>query len=191
MLAMAAQLTATGGEWKLMYVGRSRGGMAFIDEVSALGPDRVEVVPSDERGRPDLDEIIGSLAAGTAVYCCGPDRLLAAVRERVANRPDLTLHTELFAGGGPSGGAAFHVELRRTGRVIEVPGDRTVLQAVRDVLPAVAAGCEQGICGACRTTVLAGEPDHRDELLSAAERAAGAMLICVSRARSERLVLDL
>jgi ferredoxin-NADP reductase len=166
MLAMAAQLTATGGEWKLMYVGRSRGGMAFIDEVSALGPDRVEVVPSDERGRPDLDEIIGSLAAGTAVYCCGPDRLLAAVRERVANRPDLTLHTEL-------------------------PGDRTVLQAVRDVLPAVAAGCEQGICGACRTTVLAGEPDHRDELLSAAERAAGAMLICVSRARSERLVLDL
>jgi ferredoxin-NADP reductase/DMSO/TMAO reductase YedYZ heme-binding membrane subunit len=191
MLAMAAQLTATGGDWKLVYVGRSRAGMAFIDEVSALGTDRVEVVPSDERGRPDLDEIIGSLAAGTAVYCCGPDRLLAAVRERVANRPDLTLHTELFAGGGPSGGAAFQVELRRTGRVIEVPGDRTVLQAVRDVLPAVSAGCEQGICGACRTTVLAGEPDHRDELLSAAERATGAMLICVSRARSERLVLDL
>jgi len=191
MLAMAARLATTGGEWKLVYAGRSRGGMAFIDEVSALGPDQVQVVPSDERGRPDLDEIIGSVAAGTAVYCCGPDRLLTAVRERVAHRPDLTLHTELFAGGGPTGGAAFRVELRRTGRIIDVPADRSVLQAVREVLPGVAAGCEQGICGACRTTVLAGEPDHRDELLSTAERAAGAMLICVSRAASERLVLDL
>jgi ferredoxin len=65
------------------------------------------------------------------------------------------------------------------------------LQATRDVLPAVPAGCEQGICGGCRTTVLAGEPDHRDGLLSSAGRAAGRMLICISRARSERLILDL
>jgi ferredoxin-NADP reductase/DMSO/TMAO reductase YedYZ heme-binding membrane subunit len=191
MLAMAARLVTTGEEWQLIYVGRNRARMAFIDEVSALGPDRVEVIPSEERGRPDLDKIIGSVAAGTAVYCCGPDQLLTGVRERVANRPDLTLHTELFAGGGPTGGAAFHVELRRAGRVIDVPGDRSVLQAVRDVLPTVASGCEQGICGACRTMVLAGEPDHRDELLSSAERAAGAMLICVSRAHSDRLILDL
>ena len=66
-----------------------------------------------------------------------------------------------------------------------------VAKAVREVLPAIPSGCEQGICGACRTVVLAGEPDHRDELLSSAERAAGAMLISVSRARSERLTLDL
>ncbi|HEY6424463.1 MAG TPA: 2Fe-2S iron-sulfur cluster binding domain-containing protein, partial [Pseudonocardiaceae bacterium] len=77
------------------------------------------------------------------------------------------------------------------GRIVDVPADRTVLHAVRDVLPAVSAGCEQGVCGSCRTTVLAGEPDHRDELLSSADRAAGAMLICVSRASSERLTLDL
>jgi vanillate O-demethylase ferredoxin subunit len=74
---------------------------------------------------------------------------------------------------------------------VDVPADRTVLQAIRDVAAAVPAGCEQGICGVCRTTVLAGEPDHRDELLSSADRAAGAMLICVSRARTEQLVLDL
>jgi ferredoxin-NADP reductase len=191
MRAMAAHLVTHGGEWKLVYTGRSRAGMALIDEVSALGPDRVEVFPGDERGRPDLAEIIGSADAGTAVYCCGPGRLLQAVREQVDCRPDLTLHTELFSGSGPTSGAAFHVELRRTGRIVDVPGDRTVLQAVREVLPAVAAGCEQGICGACRTTVLAGEPDHRDEFLSSAERAAGAMLICVSRAFSERLILDL
>jgi ferredoxin-NADP reductase/DMSO/TMAO reductase YedYZ heme-binding membrane subunit len=191
MLAMAAQLVTTGGEWKLVYTGRSRAGMAFIDEVSALGPDRVWVFAGDERGRPNLAEIIGSVSAGTAVYCCGPGRLLQAVREQVAARPDLTLHTELFSGSGPTSGAAFHVELRRTGRIVDVPGDRTILQVVREVLPALAAGCEQGICGACRTTVLAGEPDHRDEFLSSAERAAGMMLICVSRAFDERLILDL
>jgi ferredoxin-NADP reductase/DMSO/TMAO reductase YedYZ heme-binding membrane subunit len=191
ILAMAARIAAAGGEWKLVYAGRCRTGMVFIDEVRALGPDRVDVVPTDERGRPDLGRIIGAASPGTAVYCCGSDQLLHDVRELVAARPDLSLHSEHFTGTAASGGAAFCVELRRTGRIIDVPADRTVLQAVRDVLPTVLAGCEQGVCGACRTTVLAGEPDHRDELLSSADRAAGAMLICVSRARSERLILDL
>jgi ferredoxin-NADP reductase/DMSO/TMAO reductase YedYZ heme-binding membrane subunit len=191
MLAMAARVASAGGEWKLVYTGRRRVSMAFIDEVQALGSDRVDVVPGDERGRPDLNAIIKVASPDTTVYCCGPDRLLHAVRERVTARPDLSLHSERFTGAASSGGDAFHVELRRTGRIIAVPADRTVLQTIRDVLPTVPSGCEQGICGACRTMVLAGEPDHRDELLSSAERAAGAMLICVSRARSERLILDL
>ncbi|MGH3685685.1 MAG: 2Fe-2S iron-sulfur cluster-binding protein [Pseudonocardiaceae bacterium] len=190
VMAMAAQVASAGGEWNLIYTGARRASMAFLDEVCALGLDRVNVMPSDERGRPDLDAIISAASPGTAVYCCGPDRLLATVRERIATRPDLRLHSELFTGAA-AGGAAFRVELRRTGRVINVPTDRTVLQAIRDVVPTVSAGCEQGICGACRITVLAGEPDHRDTLLSSAERAAGAMLICVSRARSKQLALDL
>ncbi len=191
VLAMTARVAAAGGEWNLVYAGRRRTSMAFLDEVRALGPDRVDVVPGDERGRPDLDAIIGAAPPGTAVYCCGPDRLLHAVRERVTARPELSLHVERFTGTAASRGAAFQVELNRTGRVIDVPADRTVLHAVRDVLPSVAYGCEQGLCGGCRTTVLAGEPDHRDELLSNADRATGAMLICVSRARTERLILDL
>ena len=191
MLAMAARVAGVGGEWNLVYAGRRRASMAFLDEIHALGPDRIEIMPADERGRPDLDAIIGAAPAGAAVYCCGPDRMLHAVQERVAKRPDLSLHSEPFTGTAASGGAALYVELRRTGRIINVPADRTVLQAVRDVAPAVSTGCEQGVCGACRTSVLAGEPDHRDKLLSSAERAAGAMLICVSRARSDRLVLDL
>lgn len=196
MLAMVDQVAGAGREWKLVYTGRRRTSMAFLDEVHALGHDRIDVVAGDERDRLDLDALIGAAPPGTVVYCCCPDRLLRVVREQVAARPDLSLHSELFvgelvAGGGATGSAAFHVELHRTGLVIDVPGDRSVLQAVRDVLPAVPAGCEQGVCGACRTTVLAGEPDHRDELLSSAERAAGTMLICVSRARSGRLTLDL
>ncbi|MCA1694577.1 MAG: 2Fe-2S iron-sulfur cluster binding domain-containing protein, partial [Actinobacteria bacterium] len=191
LMAMVARVAAAGGEWKLVYAGRRRASMAFLEEIRALGPDRVEVMPADERGRPDLDAIIGTASTGTAVYCCGPDRMLDAVQERVATRPDLRLHSEPFAGTAAGGGAALYVELRRTGRIVNVPPDRTVLQAIRDVTPAVSTGCEQGVCGACRTAVLAGEPDHRDKLLSSAERAAGAMLICVSRARGERLILDL
>ncbi len=191
MMAMAVRVAAEGGEWNLVYAGRRRASMAFLDEIRALGPDRVDVMPADERGRPDLDAIIGATPPSAAVYCCGPDRMLHAVQERVAERPDLVLHSEPFTGTAAGGGAALYVELRRTGRIINVPSDRTVLQAVRDVAPAVSTGCEQGVCGACRTSVLAGEPDHRDKLLSSAERAAGAMLICVSRARSERLTLDL
>ena len=193
LLAMVNRVAATGGEWKLVYAGRRRASMAFLDEVRALGLDRVDIIAADERGRPDLDALIGAASPGTAVYCCGPDRMLRAVRELVATRPDLRLHSEPFTGTRPLTGtvAALFVELRRTGRVITVPADRTVLQAIRDVVPAVSSGCEQGVCGACRAMVLAGEPDHRDELLSSAERAAGAMLICVSRAHSERLTLDL
>ncbi|MGB7799227.1 MAG: iron-sulfur cluster-binding domain-containing protein, partial [Pseudonocardiaceae bacterium] len=188
---MAARVAAAGGEWNLVYAGRRRASMAFLDEIRALGPDRVDVMPADERGRPDLDAIIGAAPTDTAVYCCGPDRMLQAVHERVATRPDLRLHSEPFTGTAPGEGAPFYVELRRTGRIITVPANRTVLQAVRDVAPTVSTGCQQGVCGACRTAVLAGEPDHRDNLLSSAERAAGAMLICVSRAQSERLTLDL
>jgi ferredoxin-NADP reductase len=191
MMAMAARVAAAGSEWKLVYAGRRRTSMAFLDEISALDPDRVNVMPADERGRPDLDAIIGAASTGTAVYCCGPDRMLHAVQERVATSLDLRLHSEPFSGTPAGGGAALYVELRRTGRIINVPADRTVLQAIRDVAPAVSTGCEQGVCGACRAAVLAGEPDHRDKLLSSAERAAGTMLICVSRARSERLTLDL
>jgi ferredoxin-NADP reductase/DMSO/TMAO reductase YedYZ heme-binding membrane subunit len=191
ILPMAVRVAAAGGDWRLIYTGRSRRSMAFVAEVMALDADRVQIMPRDEGRRADLDALIAAAPAGTAVYCCGPDRLLRAVRQHVATRPDLSLHSERFTGEGASGGQAFSVELRRSGRVIEVPAGRTLLQAVRDVLPTVPAGCEQGVCGACRTLVLGGEPDHRDELLSDQERAAGAMLICVSRARSERLTLDL
>lgn len=192
MMAMATHTATTDADWKLIYTGRRRASMAFLDQLHALGAHHVELMPADERGRPDLEAIITAASPGTAVYCCGPDRLLRAVQTLVTARPDLTLHSERFTGTTPTGGAALHVELHRSGLTVEVPADCTILHAIRAVLPgSVPAGCEQGICGACRTMVLDGEPEHRDDFLSSADRAAGAMLICVSRARSERLTLDL
>ncbi|MEU3844235.1 PDR/VanB family oxidoreductase [Streptomyces sp. NPDC028635] len=184
ILPMLRALAAEDADWRLLYGGRSRASMPFLEELGKLGGDRVTVVAEDEAGLPDLDAWLGELPEDTAVYCCGPEGLMAAVQERVAH-----VRTERFTPRSASGGA-FEVELRRSGRVVTVSEDTTVLAAVRAELPDTAYSCEQGFCGTCQQRVLEGEVDHRDELLTDAERD-DSMLICVSRARGERLVLDM
>jgi ferredoxin-NADP reductase len=201
ILAMIADLPPEAA-WTLYYGGRSRRTMAFVDELTAIGGDRVHLVPEDEKGRLDLGRVLAGVGAETAIYCCGPAGLLRAVEERRnLLAPDAELYVERFtsageprmpaeAGGGDD--TEFVVELRRSQLVLTVPADRTLLSVIRDVLPEVAYSCEEGYCGTCETGVLAGIPDHRDELLSDEERAANTtMMTCVSRARSDRLVLDL
>ncbi|MET9828725.1 PDR/VanB family oxidoreductase [Streptomyces sp. NPDC006385] len=169
-----------GVEWRLLYCGRDRASMPFVAEVEKLGEDRVTVV----EGLPDLDGLLADVPGGAAVYCCGPEGLMASVEERFPG-----VHLERFAPRA-SGGGAFEVELRRSGRTLTVPEDSTVLAAVRAQLPDTAYSCEQGFCGTCQQRVLEGEVEHRDELLTDAERG-DSMLICVSRARGDRLVLDM
>lgn len=191
VLPMAEAVAGERAEWRFLYGGRTRASMAFIERVRTLGEERVQIAPQDECGLLDLRTAIGEQPPGTAVYCCGPPPLLSAVAEMVASRPDLQLHVERFTGAEATGGDRVRVELKRSNLSVEVAENETILGAVRRVLPSVAASCEQGICGSCRTLVVEGEPEHRDELLSDAERACGQMLICVSRAKGERLVLDL
>ncbi|MFJ9538206.1 PDR/VanB family oxidoreductase [Streptomyces sp. NPDC101225] len=172
--------------WRLLYGGRTRASMPFLEELAKLGGDRVTVVAEDEDGSPDLDGLLDGLPEGAAVYCCGPEGLLAAVAERVPS-----VRVERFGPRAPGdGNSAFEVELRRSGRTLAVAADSTVLAAVRAELPGTAYSCEQGFCGTCQQRVLEGEVEHRDELLTDAERA-DSMLICVSRARGGRLVLDM
>ncbi|MFJ6896300.1 PDR/VanB family oxidoreductase [Streptomyces hokutonensis] len=170
-----------GADWRLLYAGRTRESMPFLAEIEDLGADRVTVVA----GLPDLDGELADVPEGAVVYCCGPEGLMAAVAERF---PDVRL--ERFAPRASAKGEAFELELRRSGRTLTVPADSTVLAAVRAELPNTLYSCEQGFCGTCQQRVLEGEVEHRDELLTDAERA-DSMLICVSRARSVRLVLDL
>ncbi|MFB7213765.1 PDR/VanB family oxidoreductase [Streptomyces sp. NPDC056255] len=188
LLAMAHRLTASGKPWRMLYGGRSRTTMAFLGE---LPPDRVTVVPQDEAGHPDL---AGYLAAtpGATVYACGPGGLLDAVRELHPG----PVHTERFTAPDPArspdGDHAFDVRLARSGIDVHVPADTSVLDAVRAAGAETPSSCEAGICGTCETAVLDGFPDHRDTLLTPQEQEAGAtMLICVSRCRGARLVLDL
>ncbi|MFC9339055.1 PDR/VanB family oxidoreductase [Streptomyces sp. NPDC057020] len=181
------------GSWSLLYGGRSLPGMAYREELAAL--PGVTLVPQDTAGLPDLDGVLAGLPAGTAVYCCGPEGLLRAVEERWSG----PLHTERFGaapaavpGADPGTGDGFEVELRRSGRTVRVAPDRTLLDAVREVVPGVAYSCEEGFCGTCETKVLAGTPEHHDSVLGEDEKASGTtMMICVGRSRGGRLVLDL
>ncbi|MER7201676.1 oxidoreductase [Streptomyces sp. CB01635] len=191
ILAMAREAARRGAAWRMVYGGRSRASMAFVDELAALGGD-LTVVPQDEQGHIDLASTLAGLPDGTLVYCCGPEPLLAAIE---ALCPADRLRVERFAAPVVERSAddeGFEVECRTSGLTLTVGADTSILEAAEAAGLDVASSCRDGICGSCETRVLDGTPDHRDFLLSDAERAAGAsMMICVSRCASGRLALDL
>lgn len=182
ILPMVAAVARRGRPWRLAYGGRS---MAFRDEL-AQWADHVTLY---EDCPLDLDFPV---AQGTAVYCCGPTSLLDAVEERSAGWPPGTLHVERFTPLATDPGESFEVELASSGRVLTVPVGQSVLAMLRGAGLSVLSSCEEGTCGTCETGVLDGVPDHRDTVLTPAEREVGdIMMICVSRAKTTRLVLDL
>ncbi|GHH35348.1 ferredoxin-NADP reductase [Streptomyces umbrinus] len=193
ILPMLAEAEASGAEWTLLYGGRTRNSMAFVEELSPYG-DKVRIAPQDEAGLLDLAAELGTPQPGTLVYCCGPGPLLDAVEERCAQWPKGSLHVERFQPKVQETGAdtEFQVVLERSGRTLTVPADVSVLDTVRSAGVEVLFSCTEGTCGTCETDVLEGTPDHRDSVLTDEERETGeTMLICVSRCRGKRLVLDL
>ncbi|WP_329281548.1 PDR/VanB family oxidoreductase [Streptomyces sp. NBC_01451] len=195
ILPMVEAAEAAGADWRLLYGGRTRTSMAFLDRLARYG-DRVLVRPQDEYGLLDLTAHLGVPEEDTLVHACGPEPLLQAVQERCAAWPPGTLGVERFtpapAAGSDAPAEAFEVELARSGLTLTVPADRSVLETLEEAGIPVDFSCREGTCGTCETDVLDGRPDHRDSLLTEDERAAGdTMLICVSRSCGPRLVLDL
>ncbi len=197
MLPMIEWAVQAGADWRLLYGGRRRASMAFLDELAVHG-ERVDVCPEDERGLLDLAAVLDEPRDGTLVYCCGPEPLLAAVEARCARWPSGSLQIERFAARPQAGDAAagaeqaFELALQRSGITVMVPPDRSILDVCDEAGVSTLASCREGVCGTCEATVLEGVLDHRDSVLSDEEREAGElMMICVSRCRSERLVLDL
>ncbi|GAA2086607.1 PDR/VanB family oxidoreductase [Streptomyces albiaxialis] len=193
ILPMVRAAEAAGTPWRLLYGGRTRASMPFLDELAELdgGEGRVTVVPRDEAGHPDLAGALAAAPPDAAVHCCGPGPLMDAVTALPA--PGGGVHLERFTATAPRGEGPdrpFEAELRRSGATVTVPADSTALAAIRAAYPDTPYSCEQGFCGTCQTGVLEGEVEHRDELLTDAERDTS-MLLCVSRARGERVVLDL
>ncbi len=178
LLPMIRSVAARDRSWELFY--GSSGHFAFTTELS--GP--VRLLP----GLLDLDAVVAA-AAGAVIYACGPAGMLDALAARVT---DGSLHLERFSAPIAPAGDSFEVELARSGTVVTVGPDSSVLDAIRASGTDVPSSCEMGFCGTCETKVLAGAVDHRDDLLTEDERAAGGtMMICVSRAACPRLVLDL
>ncbi len=195
LLPMMAEASAAGADWTLLYGGRTRASMAFLDELGRYG-DRVTLVPQDELGILDLDTALGQPRDDTLVYCCGPEGLLTAVEQRCAAWPAGALHLERFAPkpAKPDEPAdqPFELVLARSGLTLTVPAGKSVFDVVQQAGISILGSCHEGICGTCEQVVLDGEVDHRDSILSEDERALNeTMMICVSRAYSERLTLDL
>ncbi len=200
IMPMIAAAEAAGAEWRLLYGGRTRSSMAFADDLQRYG-ERVTVCSRDARDganfRTSLDTTLSSARENTLVYCCGPEGLLSAVENACKHWPQGSLHIERFSAKTleePAEGAlpSFEVECQRSGLTLTVPRDKSVYQVCEEAGVDVLGSCMEGVCGTCECDVLEGEPDHRDSVLNDAEKARNdVMMICVSRARSERLVLDL
>lgn len=179
--------------WRLYYCTRARESTAFYEELSREYPGRVHF--HHDHGDPaqciDLWPLLGR-PSRAHIYCCGPRGLMEAVRDMTGHWSHSSIHFESFNEGGVARAEdrAFTVRLPRSGKTLEVPVGKTILEVVREAGVAVAYSCESGTCGTCRTRLLAGEADHRDWVLMP-EEAAREIMICVSRAKSAELVLDL
>lgn len=195
ILTMVGAAQARGADWQLLYGGRERASMAFVDELERHG-ERVTVWPQDEQGMLDLDSVLSEPQQDTLVYCCGPEGLLGAVEEACRPWPEGSLHIERFSAKAVEAPAdaldTFEVECQRSGVTVTVPADRSIYEVAEEAGIDVLGSCMEGVCGTCECDVIEGEPEHRDSVLSEAEKARGdTIMICVSRSRSERLVLDI
>jgi tetrachlorobenzoquinone reductase len=177
--------------WELHYSARRRLDAAFLAE---LGTQHVHLHIDEEHGGALLDiaTVVNQAPADAHLYCCGPAPMLDAFESAAGSRAPERVHVERFSAAKVAGGGAFFVELAKSGRRVFVGPDESIADALRAQGVEVQTSCEQGICGTCETRVLAGRPDHRDELLSEGEKAANdVMMICCSRSKDDVLVLDL
>lgn len=193
VISFATELSRRQASFQFHYTTRSAGVCAFREDVTGAFADNLSIW-HDDGSAIDLKALIQAAAPETNIYCCGPKGMIEAVRELAEARrfPKGQVHFELFATpDSHEGDKPFEVEIS-DGRVFSIPADKTIIEVLEDEGVDVMYDCQRGDCGICQTDVLDGTPDHRDVVLSEAERASGkVMQICVSRAKSARLVLDI
>lgn len=198
MYCMVRRLEALGRPWKLFYSARSRSRAAYLKEIQALeaeAPGRVHLHILDEAGGrlTDLNAIIGDVPPDAHLYCCGPGAMLQAFEQAASSRQPETVHVEYFSALQESAlGGGFNVVLARSQRTIQIQSGKSILEGLLSCGVEVSHACQEGVCGACQTTVLDGAPDHRDSFLTPREKSGGkTMMLCCSGSLSDTLVLDL
>ncbi len=195
MLSMAYALDAAGQSFELHYCGRSRDRLAFLEDLAQFG-DRVKLhlddVPSDQK--LDIEMVLGSVDAGTHVYCCGPNGFMDFVTASAARLgwPETSVHLERFGAEVNADGAPFTVVAERSGVTFEVVPGETIAGNLLAHGIDVPLSCQSGVCGTCVTSVTSGMPDHRDMVLTDQEKAANTKIaVCCSRSKTKRIVLDI
>lgn len=197
IIAMAHALEEAGKSFELHYCARSRAACAFLDELTN-GSFRERVHLHFDDGAPeqrlDLQTVVGASGLNTHLYVCGPsgfmDWVIGATGQ--LGLPPSHIHKEYFQAETDLRGAAFEVVAKKSGKTVKVDEGVTIVDALATVGVKVQVSCEQGVCGTCVCRVLDGVPDHRDTFLTEEEKADNdCMLLCCSRAKSDRLILDI
>jgi len=195
VLSMAAALAAGERPYRFIYAGRSRDQLAFRGECEALCREHLTIHTDDSSGILDVKGLMASLTAGEPLYLCGPKPMIdTAIRSaKDLGWADGRLRFEIFATAVPvAGDQSFEVVLNNSGKTFRIPPDKTILGVLIEAGEDPMHDCQRGDCGICQVGVIEGTPDHRDYILTDAEKAEGkVMQICVSRSKSPRLVLDL
>lgn len=186
ILPMMRTATAAGAATTLLYIGRSPATMPFAETLRATYGDRVRTIATQLEGRPDFQSLATELDHRALVYCCGPTSMMDRAESVF---PAGRVHVERFR---PTPrptvpNTPFEVLCTRSGTKVQVPEDMSMLDALNHAGHPLPSSCREGVCGTCELTVLAGTPDHRDDIGAPPTR----IYPCVSRSLSPQLAVDL
>ena len=196
ILSMAYSMAQRSSPFQLHYCVKDEASATFKDEIAASGFGGSVSMHYSAAARLDLSALLDLTSKDAEIYVCGPQRMLEDVRTSAIAKgwkPE-DIHFEYFNATVETSAddAAFEVEIKSSGQTIQIPADGSVINELEKNGIQLPKSCEQGVCGSCVTTVLEGEPDHRDHFLTQAERDANDKFTpCCSRSKSARLVLDI
>ncbi|NMF89030.1 PDR/VanB family oxidoreductase [Aromatoleum petrolei] len=194
--SMYARLVALGRPVRLLYSVRSRRQAAFARDIERLGGATDWHIDDEAGGPPDLKAYLARFDAKAHFYCCGPTPMIDRFEAVCEELGYPNVHVERFAArtdqAPAEGGGAYELVLQRSRRSLHVAAGESLISVLQANRIEVPFNCQEGVCGSCETRIIEGEADHRDSVLSKAERAANkSMMVCVSGCKGARLVLDL
>lgn len=196
IIGLARWMKRRGMQFDFHYLGKSKSSMAYADAILDELGSSAHLYFTSEQGRPQLSALVGPRHPGTHLYACGPESLLADIRKEAVSWPSDNVHLERFVNPPDSPTAIaqpayeFEVELARSGKVLTVPEDQTILDVLTESgihLPSV---CRAGFCGTCVVPLLGGEAEHRDTVLTEEERKSRLQTCCSRAPAGARLILD-
>lgn len=192
ILPMVAEAERRQADWTLVYLGRSRERLAFLDELSAYSLERARLISTGTEGRPTIEEVLDGAAPRALLYACGPARLLDALAS--SDWPEDRIRFERFEPDTAAITApadTFQAHLTQTGQTLEVPREKSLLDVMEEAGVTWPYSCREGTCGTCEARIVSGAADHRDAVLTSAERSSNEyMMVCVSRAAGPRIAIE-
>lgn len=191
--SIAHTLSLRGRRFQLHYAGRSKNDMALVDELQKTFTRNFFIYAANEDQRLDIMNLLADAPSNTFFYACGPQKMLADIETsaRMLGIDKDRIQMEHFAADKSANDKAAVLELAHSNKLINAHADQPLLAALRDAGVDVNFDCCVGDCGTCAVKILEGEAEHRDHVLSDAQKAQGFMCVCVSRAKSDKLVLAL